>query len=165
MFNLTLDSCNTYPVFTLKIFNSRIYVVRSPEYVALTLRESKTLTFDPFTIEFLKNALDAPRSVVETFETSTYLTELHAQMYSALTIGPDLNESNARVLNVLSRYLIPQETNLYAFIREAYTIAAGETLYGPDNPVPGLIDEIWYICSSFAIALSNFLGTSKTTSV
>lgn len=156
-----IDSSNSHPIFTLKIFNSRIYVVRSPEYVALTFRESKSLTFDPFTIAFLKNALNGPPSVVETFETSTYLTELHTQMYSALSIGPDLIESNARVLNVLSRYLTPQETNLYAFLREAYTIASGETLYGPDNPVPGLIDEIWYIFSFFAITLSDFLGTSK----
>lgn len=92
---------------------------------------------------FLKNALAGPKSVVETFEKTTYLTELHNQMYSALSIGPELTKSNARVLNVLSRYLVSQETNLYAFLREAYTIAAGETLYGSDNPVPGLIDEIW----------------------
>ena len=160
-----LYSRNAHPVFTLKIFNTRIYVVRSPEYVALTMRETKTLTFDPFTIAFLKNALDGPRSVVKTFETTTYLTELHTQMYSALSIGPDLTKSNARVLSVLSRYLIPQETNLYAFLRESYTIAAGETLYGPDNPVPDLIDEIWYIYSSFTVTLSDFLGTLKKTSV
>lgn len=86
-------------------------------------------------------------------------------MYSALSIGPDLTKSNARVLSVLSRYLIPQETNLYAFLRESYTIAAGETLYGPDNPVPDLIDEIWYIYSSFTVTLSDFLGTLKKTSV
>jgi len=135
---------NTHPVFTFKIFNTRIYVVRSPEYLALTLRESKTLAFDPFTTAFLKNALQGPRSVVELFETTNYLTELHTQMYSALSLGPELSKSNARVLNTLSRYLIPQEsTNLYAFLRDSYTIAAGETLYGLDNPVPGLIDEIW----------------------
>jgi hypothetical protein len=156
-----MDSSNAHPIFTLKIFNTRIYVVRSPKYVSLTLRESKTLTFDPFTTAFLKNALSGPPSVVDAFETTTYLTELHTQMYSALSIGPDLLESNARVLNALSRYLIPQETNLYAFLREAYTIASGETLYGPDNPVPDLIDEIWYIFSSFASTPSDFLGTSK----
>jgi len=151
-----MDSSNTHPIFTLKIFNTRIYVVRSPEYVSLTLRESKTLTFDPFTTAFLKNALSGPPSVVDAFETTTYLTELHTQMYSALSIGPDLLESNARVLNALSRYLIPQETNLYAFLREAYTIASGETLYGPDNPVPDLIDEIWYIFSSLIITHLTF---------
>lgn len=160
-----VDSCNTHPIFTLKIFNTRIYVVRSPKYVALTMRESKALTFDPFTIAFSKNALDCPPSVIEIFETTTYLADIYTQMHSALSIGPDLNESNARVLNVLSRYLIPQETNLYAFLRESYTIASGETLYGPDNPVPGLIDEIWYVNSSFTITLSDFLGTSKKTSV
>jgi hypothetical protein len=156
-----MDSSNTHPIFTLKIFNTRIYVVRSPEYVSLTLRESKTLTFEPFTTAFLKYALNGPPSVVEIFETTAYLSEMHTQMYSALSIGPDLLESNSRVLNALSRYLIPQETNLYAFLREAYTIASGETFYGPDNPVPGLIDEIWYIFSSFAITHSDFIGNLK----
>ncbi len=154
---------NTHPVFTLKIFNTRIYVVRSPKYVALAMRESKALSFDPFTVEFLKNALDGPRSIIDVFKNSTYLTELHTQMYSALSIGPDLNESNARVLNALSKYLVPQETNLYTFLRQAYTIASGETLYGPDNPVPGLVDEIWYVRPYFAITLSDFPGTLKTT--
>lgn len=147
-----MDSRNTpNPVFTLKIFNTRIYVVRSPEFVALTLRESKSLTFEPFTIEFLRNALNGSPDLVKTFETTTYLNELHTQMYSALSIGPDLTISNARILNTLSRYLIPQETNLYDFLRQSYTIASGETLYGPDNPVPGLIDEIWYIYSSLIL--------------
>ncbi len=77
-------------------------------------------------------------------------------MYSALSIGPDLNESNARVLNALSRYLTPQETSLYAFLRQAYTIASGETLYGPDNPVPGLVDEIWYVRSYFTAIFLTF---------
>jgi hypothetical protein len=139
-----VDSRNTHPVFTLKIFNTRIYVVRSPEHVALTMRESKTLNFDPFTTAFLKNALNGPSSVVGIFENTTYLSELHSGMYSALSTGPDLRKSNARALNALSRYLIPRETNLYAFFREAYTVASGETLYGPENPVPSLIDEIWY---------------------
>lgn len=142
-------------------------MVRSPEFVALTFRESKLLTFEPFTIEFLRNALNASPDLVKIFETSGYLNELHTQMYSALSIGPDLIISNARVLNTLSRYLIPQETNLYDFLRQSYTIASGETLYGPDNPVPGLVNEIWYInsLSSFRITFSDFLGTSKKISV
>jgi hypothetical protein len=110
---------------------------------------------------FLKYALNGPPSVVEIFETTAYLSEIHTQMYSALSLGPDLLESNSRVLNALSRYLIPQKTNLYAFLREAYTIASGETFFGLDNPVPGLIDEIWYIFSSSAIAHSDFIGTLK----
>ena len=65
-------------------------------------------------------------------------------MYGALAPGPDLTDSNLRVLNVLSRYLVPQKTNLYALLREAYTIAMGESFYGPNNPVPELVDEIWY---------------------
>ena len=139
------ESRNDHPIFTIKIFNTRIYVVKSPEYVALAFRETKTLRFDVFTTEFLKNGLDGPQSIVEIFENTTYLSEIHTHTYSVLSIGPDLTESNARVLNVVSRNLVPQETNLYAFLRETYTIAAGETLYGPDNPVPGLIDAIWYV--------------------
>ena len=160
------SSNNTHPIFTLKIFNTRIYVVRSPEYLALTMRESKTLVFDPFTIEFAAKALNGPPSLIDIFKNSTYLAEIHTQMYSALSIGPELNKSNARILNALSRFLIPQETNLYAFLRESYTIASGETLYGPENPVPGLIDEIWYVRSYSTITFSDFfLGTSKRITV
>ncbi|KAE9364047.1 cytochrome P450 [Stipitochalara longipes BDJ] len=134
---------NTHPIFTLKIFNSRIYVIRSPAHVALVFRETKTLSFDVFTTMFIKHALDGPQHVIDVFENTTYLPELHVQMYGALAPGPDLTDSNLRVLNVLSRYLVPQTTNLYALLREAYTIAMGESFYGPNNPVPELVDEIW----------------------
>ena len=133
--------------------------MKSPEYVALTLREWKTLTFDPFTTAFVKNALGAPPDVVEVFEKTMYLTEIHTKMHGALSIGPDLAKSNVRVLNVLARYLVPQETNLYALLREAYTIAMGEAFYGPDNPVPGLIDEIWYIYNLFPPSPSSHILT------
>jgi hypothetical protein len=118
--------------------------VRSPALVSLIFRESKTLSFDVFTTQFLKHALDGPQHVIDVFENTTYLPELHVQMYGALAPGPDLTDSNLRVLNVLSRYLVPQKTKLYALLREAYTIAMGESFYGPNNPVPELVDEIWY---------------------
>ncbi|KAN0105006.1 cytochrome P450 [Hyaloscypha variabilis] len=144
---------NNHPIFTLKIFSSRIHVVRSPALVSLIFRETKALSFDVFTTQFLKHALDGPQHVIDVFENTTYLPELHVQMYGALAPGPDLTDSNLRVLNVLSRYLVPQKTNLYALLRKAYTIAMGESFYGPNNPVPELVDEIWNFEESLGLMM------------
>ena len=82
-------------------------------------------------------------------------------MYGALAPGPDLTDSNLRVLNVLSRDLVPQKTNLYALLREAYTIAMGESFYGPNNPVPELVDEIWYLSPPLPPPLSPKISQPK----
>lgn len=148
----------------MKIFNSRIYVIRSPSLVAAVLRDSTTFTFHQFEIDFTKNAVRANKHSTDIVLDSTYLHDVQHAMHPAVSTGPGLLDSNIRILNVLSRYLKPQETNLYAFVREAYTIATGEALYGPENPVPPLIDEIWYVSHlPYTPSVFNSPGTSRMT--
>ena len=74
-------------------------------------------------------------------------------MYSALAKGPNLLETNARVLNYLTKSLNaigikPESRRLFRWLRDEYTVGSAETLYGLPNPVsenPKLIESVWYV--------------------
>jgi hypothetical protein len=82
---------------------------------------------------------------------SCYMTDLHQEMYASLAHGPSLLETNARVLNYLAKSLNaihsePTRHQLFRWLRNEYTMASAETLYGKENPVsddPSLIQSIW----------------------
>jgi hypothetical protein len=81
----------------------------------------------------------------------SYNTDLHQEMYAALARGPNLLETNARVLNYLAKSLNligtnPERLQLFQWLRDEYTIGSAETLYGSRNPVSenrNLIQSIW----------------------
>lgn len=72
-------------------------------------------------------------------------------MVAALARGPNLLETNARVLNYLAKSLnsigtYPESRRLFGWLRDEYTIGSAETLYGSPNPVSenrNLIQSIW----------------------
>lgn len=56
------------------------------------------------------------------------------------------------LLPFLDEFACPGEattaTDLYAWVRRAFTLAGTETLYGPENPFrwePGLEHAFWYV--------------------
>jgi hypothetical protein len=79
------------------------------------------------------------------------MTDLHQEMYASLAQGPNLLETNARVLNYLAKSLNVIHTKskrhyLFRWLRDEYTVGSAETLYGLPNPVsedPSLIQSIW----------------------
>lgn len=79
------------------------------------------------------------------------MTELHQEMHLALAPGPNLLETNARLLNYLAKSLnsfqkTPARHQLFRWLRDEYTIGSAEALYGIPNPVsedPSLIQSIW----------------------
>lgn len=79
------------------------------------------------------------------------MTDLHQEMHSSLAQGPNLLETNARVLNCLAKSLnvigiTAHKQPLFRWLRDEYTVASAETLYGAQNPVsedPSLIRSIW----------------------
>lgn len=79
------------------------------------------------------------------------MSDLHQEMYGSLAQGPNLLETNARVLNYLARSLnaiqtTPEDRRLFRWLRDEYTLGSAATLYGLPNPLsedPSLIESIW----------------------
>lgn len=144
------------PIYTIKIFSFRIYVVQSPELAQAAFRQSKEIDFERIKV-WLCRAVEWGEhgTNIVAFQPASgegsYRTDLHQDMVAALARGPNLLETNARVLNYLAKSLNsigtnPESRRLFRWLRDEYTIGSAETLYGSPNPVSenrNLIQSIW----------------------
>jgi hypothetical protein len=150
---------NLGPIFTLKIFSKRLYIITSPELAAAAFRQTKEVDFETikqtvscYAIDFDKRATDIVRFTPKKGE-SSYMLELHQEMYGPLAQGYALQLMNTRVLNCLGRYVNeigrePQTKKLWSWLQYFYSVGSAEALYGPDNPISrdhGLIPCIWLV--------------------
>jgi len=84
---------------------------------------------------------------------SSYMLDFHTAIYGALSHGPDLVDTNRRILTAVGRELnaIGKEKGgvqggLYEWVKRTFTIASVEGFYGTINPLsedPRLMDSIW----------------------
>ncbi|CZT10341.1 uncharacterized protein RCO7_02893 [Rhynchosporium graminicola] len=144
-----LGSNTKWPIFTLKILSTKIYVITSPELVQAVFRNAKTLSFDPITILSSKRIFQmTDRAVKLTYDTSGEYGEksqalVHTvtkAMHAALQASPALFKTNSFALESFASGLDDvgsegKSVNLYDFIRHHFTIATAHALYGPVNPI------------------------------
>ncbi|KAH8655085.1 cytochrome P450 [Tricladium varicosporioides] len=144
------------PIFTVKIFSSRIYIIQSPELAQAAFRQSREVDFNTIKVWGCRAiAYDEHGTNIVAFHPpkgeGSYMTDLHQEMHSSLAQGPSLLETNARLLNYLAKSLngiqtTPTRHQLFRWLRDEYTIGSAEALYGIPNPVsedPSLIQSIW----------------------
>lgn len=140
-------------------------------------RNSKAFDFDSVmspaacrVMEYDKHGTDIVCAQPEKGE-SCYVQDLHQETFRALAKGSGLLGTNKRVLNHHIKNLNvvttgPQHKSLFRWLRDVYTLASADGLYGAENPVArdhSLIQHIWYL--SFVKMKSNpdpFLGTLRT---
>lgn len=81
----------------------------------------------------------------------TYLRDANTSMFETLQPGPCLYKMNGRLLGRLSEVFNEigtqeVERKLYEWVRDSFTIASGDALYGSENPFAkdaSLIQSIW----------------------
>ncbi|TVY21382.1 7-alpha-hydroxycholest-4-en-3-one 12-alpha-hydroxylase [Lachnellula arida] len=158
------------PIYTVKLFSSRIYIIQSPELAQAAFRQSKTIDFETIkayasckAVAFGQHATDIVNFQPPKGEGS-YMSDLHQEMYGSLAQGPNLLETNARVLNYLARSLnaiqtTPEEYRLFRWLRDEYTLASAATLYGLPNPLsedPSLIESVWDFEKDLGVLVLDF---------
>ncbi|KAL3418911.1 prostacyclin synthase [Phlyctema vagabunda] len=145
------------PIFTIKIFGSRIYIINDAALCQLGMRNGRTLSFEPFIIETSCRMFALDERVKKILSAAapdgqdTYMKDIHRAMTEPLSQGPALWEMNARALECLGGFLNnvgaqEQKKPLYRWIRDTFTEASAEALYGPGNPVrsdKSLIQSLW----------------------
>lgn len=111
-----------WPVFTLKIFSTNIYVIQTPEYIQAILGNKTSVSFYPFHIALTNRALGARQNVKDVVAyngaDNGYMKAIHEAIHSALQMGPSLAETKRRVLNSMVQYIndigvSPQPQNLF----------------------------------------------------
>ncbi|PVH82768.1 cytochrome P450 [Cadophora sp. DSE1049] len=138
------------PIFTLKIFSARIYIITSPDLVQAVYRNAKTLSFDPISTSASKrvfqmtdrqiNLLRGSAPGVENGEEFPVAKATYKIMHATMQPGASLFQMNARALNKFASFLDDigtqgQEVSLYEWSKRRFTIATAEALYGPINPI------------------------------
>jgi hypothetical protein len=149
------------PIYTLKIFSGRLYVVCDPSLVHAVLRDDKTFTFMPYAesvIESLATLSEDAKKIVRAkdepdgnYGKSSFLQDFQKVQYEHLAPGTSLVELNARVLNTVGSYFNKIGTegatiNLQEWMGKCLVTATTDTFYSPSNPFradPKLIDRIW----------------------
>jgi hypothetical protein len=140
-----------------------MYILRSSTLIHAAFRH-KSLSFDPFIINSLDNILlgsDFAKQLIRQEPTKegerTYLSDTHRIMSEMLTPGPSLVKMNARVLDTIARLVNPvgtkwEDQSMFRWLRDIFTVAASDSLYGKHNPITkdlSLIDAVWYTFTPF----------------
>ena len=145
------------------MLNQRTYIVNSPELVIAVQRQTKTLSFQPFVATMLpklflvdRNAMEiATRNMDGDDGDSGLIPDNHRETWPTLAPGPQLDLMIQSMLSILLTFLDEFDgvgeattTDLYAWVRRAFTLAGTETIYGPENPFslePHLENAFWYV--------------------
>ncbi|CAD6447684.1 658df175-1cd2-41ff-bbae-f4818510a6a1 [Sclerotinia trifoliorum] len=174
-----------YPVFTLKIFAARVYVVCEPSLIQAAYRNTKAFDFTTFVVDSSKRAFNIGENGMKIIrgETSpdydpkglplngnngrSYLNENHGLMVEYLGPGESLLELNKGVLGAVAEFLNelgqnPGKLSLYKWMRDTLTLATSASLYGPHDPVSAnhrLIDSLWDFEENMTMLMLEFLPT------
>ena len=134
---------------------SKIYVIQSPYLIQAALKNT-AFSFEPLIVAIndkmigfgpnLMNLMNHP----PTSGDIKWLDEQH-RAYDKLTPGPALWDMNARVLSNISVLLNGigdkfETKAIYLWLRDAFTIATSEALFGSNNPLSrdkSLRDRFW----------------------
>lgn len=141
----------------MKILGQRIYIINDAALVQVTMRHTRSLSFEPIIIQASAQMFNVDDHVMKILghtapnNEPTYMHDLHTAMTTPLMPGPALYEMNARALECLGSILNgigaeEQQKTLFGWIRDIFTEASAEALYGPENPVNcdrSLIDSLW----------------------
>ena len=128
------------PICTLPMLHGKIYVINSPSLIAAAMK-SKTLSFDPVTLDFMVGALGLPRKLVNKFAAPGVMDDVHHAIKANLS-GALVSPMNTRALGSISFALNSVPTSglfriadSYAWLRSLMTSATFDALYGSRNPL------------------------------
>ncbi|KAI4247460.1 MAG: hypothetical protein L6R40_001408 [Gallowayella cf. fulva] len=150
------SQCNL-PIYTLRVLNSKIYVVTSPELISAVNRRSNALAFNPFVAQLGKRITghDEPTSTIVQHnlngETGPgYVVDLHDRTVTALSPGKHLEAMTTIFLEEAWSYLNPlgagNVIDLFAWTKHMVTMCSTRAIYGPKNPFnsnPGFVHSFW----------------------
>ncbi|GME27556.1 cytochrome p450 [Neofusicoccum parvum] len=149
-----------HDIYTLALPGTKQYVITSPALTAAVSRQSKSISFRPFIIDFTKNAMlfddEADRiNRLNLFDENGtgLITASHDVFYSMLPSGPALDEISQSLLNGVAATFNslpdskePLTIGLTQFAKEIIGFPTVRALWGPHNILdadPTLLSAFW----------------------
>lgn len=134
------------------MLGGKTYAIWDPALVQSALRQ-KTLSFEPFAIDFLQTMLEMKEESYRRFREKP---EIVVEFFDALHVtvrGEPLHRMNANALNFISSRLDTMQgnggvrvDNFFLWLREIMTLATTTALLGEKNPLMHnreLVDHLW----------------------
>ncbi|KAI1153113.1 putative cytochrome P450 [Nemania diffusa] len=161
------------PIFTMCLPGQKMYVITKPELFLAVQKQHKILAFPPIEAKFSSTVCGVSQEAqailaknVNGDEGDHGLSmESYAAMRAALKPGASLDDMNRSMIQEIARSLDeihprqPKRLKLYAWMRDAITIATTRSVYGPLNPYedPEIVDAFWQFESGLITILIGFL--------
>ncbi|KAI0021806.1 cytochrome P450 [Xylariomycetidae sp. FL0641] len=156
-----------FPVLTLPVPNSRIYLVTDPSLAAAVQRASKTLSFTPIIPEVTERVLGLDKPTMQIVRKNLdpgpgqehgFLADTQEMVYAWFGPGEYLNEITLDAARELRHEVASlgdskrsgkpsgKPEDLLLLVRHLVTLSTAKYLYGPQNPIaldPELEDAFW----------------------
>lgn len=165
------------PIYTLRIFTTRIYVVNSPELVLAVQRNVKNISFTPFVVAMLPRLFDVSRQDIDVASRNHdeedghwgYMSDVHSSTYFVLGPGVELDTMVRPLLENMMNHFDELSgspggeavmIDLFAWVRRTITAASTSAVYGPENPFTceqGLETAFWDLEQQFTVLLLGIL--------
>ncbi|KAI1320988.1 cytochrome P450 [Xylariaceae sp. FL0255] len=166
------------PIYALGLPRGKVYVVTSPDLIALVDRRAKYISFAPYAIQFAKRILIPSRPGLTNLETEMFssehdrnpglLPETLKAMHDAMSPGEHLLADTRRMVSTVTD-LLPRAlerggtsqdgVGLFGSFRHIVTEASTSAIYGAEmNPFndPAVYKGFWAIDDDFALLGLNF---------
>ncbi|KAL8684584.1 MAG: hypothetical protein Q9224_006256, partial [Gallowayella concinna] len=145
------------PIYTLRVLNSKIYVVTSPELISAVNRNSQALAFNPFVAQVGKRITGHDEQTSKIVQHNLngeegpgYVTDVHDRIVAALSPGKDLELMTETFLKEawvsLNSLEAGKVVDLFAWTKDMVTMCSTRAIYGPTNPFnrnPGFVRSFW----------------------
>ncbi|KAF2196010.1 cytochrome P450 [Delitschia confertaspora ATCC 74209] len=145
------------PIYTLRMPDSRIYVVNSAALISNVQRQFKVLAFPPLEAKLSAKACASSKTAHEILMTNVngdegywgYSITFHNAILPGLSPGPGLDAMNRVMVQKISasadRLEKPRTVWLYEFIEHEIALATTDSVYGPANPFkdPTVEQRFW----------------------
>ncbi|KAI1487550.1 cytochrome P450 [Biscogniauxia mediterranea] len=144
-----------YPVYTLRLPGSRLYVINSTALIPVAQRQFKTLAFGPIEARAAENVMGASKAAIAIMTKDLvadhgYLSTFTKAIHPALSPGPGLDAMNHVSVQTIAAALEKMGTQtrhvkMYEWIRHEIFMATTDGVYGPQNPLRDpAVEAAWY---------------------
>ncbi|KAI1175558.1 cytochrome P450 oxidoreductase [Nemania sp. FL0916] len=144
-----------YPIHTLRLPGSCIYVINSTSLIPVAQRQFKTLAFGPIEVKAAENVMGASRAAVKIMSDEMvadhgYLTTFKHSIHPALSPGVELDAMNRVSVESIAtspNAVTTERTRIQLFnwVRHQIFVATSDGVYGPQNPFRHLeVEAAWY---------------------
>ncbi|KAI0098510.1 cytochrome P450 [Nemania sp. FL0031] len=153
---VTLRNKFHFPVYTLRLPFSRIYVISSPELITPVQKQWQALSFSPFSagagkvLGMSKQSLEVMHQGLT--DRDGYSASWVRRMTSVLGPGEDLDAISRRSIELFLDDLKTLATNgktttgFWEWIRRSIIKATSESIYGPQNPLRDpRVEDAWRV--------------------